>query len=207
MGAQQRRPLAPSAAPNERWSMDFMADSIAGGRRFRVFSIVDDFSRECPAIEVDTSIPGARVVGVLERLAAVRGLPKTIVVDNGPEFAGRTLDEWAYRKGVALHFIEPGKPTQNAFIESFNSKFRDECLNEQYFVSLPDARGAIEAWRRDYNTARPHSALGNLTPEEFGSLGMGLRSATPPSGPCPLTAAARNGCPEEAGTLIMSGLE
>jgi len=115
---------------NQRWSMDFVMDSIITGRRFRALTIVDDYSRECPAIEVDTSLGGRRVVGTLERLAETRGLPEAITIDNGPEFAGRALDEWAYRKGVKLNFIRPGKPIENAFAESFNGRLRDECLNE-----------------------------------------------------------------------------
>jgi putative transposase len=128
---------------------------------------VDDFTREAIAIEVGRSIPGARVVRVLERLATGRGLPRAIVLDNGPEFTSRVLDQWAYGAGVELRFIQPGKPVQNAFVESFNGKFRDECLNQSWFLSLSDAIQSIAAWRLDYNRHRPHSALGNLTPEEF----------------------------------------
>ena len=128
---------------------------------------MDDCTRECPAIEVDFSLPGERVARVLDRLAQTRGLPRAIVCDNGPEFAGQTLDEWAHARGVVLDFIEPGKPVQNAFIESFNGTFRDECLNENWFVSLRDAQGVIEAWRLDYETVRPHSGLHGLTPKEF----------------------------------------
>lgn len=164
-----RARVRPPAATriNERWSMDFMLDSLADGRRFRTLNIVDDFSRECLAIEVDTSLPGARVTRVLERLAATRGLPESIVVDNGPEFTGRVLDTWAYERGVKLDFTRPGKPVDNAYIESFNGRFRDECLNTHWFKSLLDSRVTIEAWRRDYNEARPHSSLGGLTPSEF----------------------------------------
>jgi putative transposase len=116
---------------------------------------------------VAKSIPAERVVRVLDRLAVIRGLPQTIVVDNGPEFTSRALDAWAYEHGVQLHFIQPGKPVQNAYVESFNGKFRDECLNQNWFTSLDDAQAKIEAWRRDYNGTRPHSALGNLTPSEY----------------------------------------
>jgi putative transposase len=153
--------------PNERWSMDFVSDCIANGRKFRCLTIVDDFSRESPAIVVDTSLPGQRVTGVLDYLAGTRGLPETITCDNGPEFSGIALDRWAHERGVKIAFIRPGKPVENAFIESFNGKFRDECLNENWFTSLQDAQEKIEAWRRDYNGNRPHSSLGNLTPEEF----------------------------------------
>jgi putative transposase len=156
--------------PNQKWSMDFVTDSTVTGRRFRALTIVDNYSRESPAIEVDTSMGGARVVSVLERLAEVRGLPEAITVDNGPEFAGKVLDEWAYRKGVKLNFIRPGKPIENAFAESFNGRLRDECLNTNWFLSIKHAREIIERWRKDYNTFRPHSSLGGLTPAEFMEL-------------------------------------
>ena len=151
----------------QRWSMDFVADSTLAGRRFRALAIVDDYSRECPAIEVDSSIPGTKVVEVLEGLAETRGLPEVITVDNGPEFAGKTLDEWAYRRGIKLNFIRPGKPVENAYAESFIGKLRDECLNENWFSSVREARDTIETWRRDYNEVRPHSSLDNLSPMEF----------------------------------------
>jgi len=173
IGQSERRPLDLPVAANERWSMDFQHDLLATGQRFRTLNIVDDFSRECPAIEVDTSLPGARVVRVLDRLAESCGLPKAIVLDNGPEMRGLALDEWAYRNGVRLAFIEPGKPSQNAFVEAFNGRFRDECLNEHWFLDLEDARRIIEAWRLDYNARRPHSALGYQTPEEFASSHQG----------------------------------
>jgi putative transposase len=168
-----RRPMLVPQAPNERWSMDFQHDLLATGQRVRTLNIVDDFSRECPAIEVDTSLPGVRVVRVLERLAETRGLPHEIILDNGPEMIGKVLDQWAWRNGVRLHFIDPGKPTQNAFIESFNGRFRDECLNEHWFLDLADARQIIEAWRLDYNNSRPHSALGYATPQEFAASHQG----------------------------------
>jgi len=147
--------------------MDFVADTLGDGRTFRVLNIVDDFSREAVATEVGKSIPGARVVRILERLAGTRGLPGTIVVDNGPEFTSRVLDQWAYQHEVELHFIQPGKPVQNAFVESFNGKFRDECLNQSWFVSLADACRSIGAWRLDYNQVRPHNSLGDLTPRAY----------------------------------------
>jgi len=153
--------------PNERWAMDFLHDRLATKRSFRVLTMVDEYSRESPAIVADTSLPGARVVEVLERVAETHGLPQTITIDNGPEFAGSAVDAWAYRRGIRLHFIEPGKPVQNAYVERFNGRFRDECLNEHWFTSLEEARGLIEAWRQDYNTVRPHSSLGDLTPAEF----------------------------------------
>ena len=180
IGAMGRQPLAIPVRPNERWSMDFISDALSAGRKFRSLNIVDDFSRECLAAEVDTSLTGARVVRVLEQLRERRGLPEILVTDNGPEFAGQALDVWAYERGVKLRFIEPGKPVQNAYIESFNGKMRDECLNEHWFLSLGEARETIEAWRRDYNEVRPHSALGNRTPQEFTACGAPLRSPTAP---------------------------
>ena len=160
--------IPPPTKPNERWSIDFVSDSIFDGRKFRCLTIVDDFTRESPHIVADTSIPGHRVAQVLDGLGGARGgLPPTIVCDNGPEFTGMAMDRWANARGVKLAFIRPGKPVENAFIESFNGKFRDECLNEHWFTSLKDAQEKIDAWRRDYNCNRPHSSLENLTPEEF----------------------------------------
>jgi putative transposase len=132
-----------ATAPNQSWSMDFVSDGFVDGRRLRCLNIVDDFTRECLAIEVDTSLPGRRVVSVLERLAEFRGLPQSVTVDNGPEFISKALDEWAYRQQLQLRFIAPGKPTQNAYVESFNGKFRDECLNEHWFLSMRHAREVI----------------------------------------------------------------
>jgi putative transposase len=160
------RAAAP-ARPNQQWGVDFVSDTLAWGRRIRLFTVVDVFTREALAIEVDTSLPGGRVVRVLERLAAERGAPDEIVLDNGPELSGKAVDQWAYERGVALHFIEPGKPVQNAFVESFQGRLRDECLDRHWFVSLADARHTVEAWRQDYNRVRPHSALGYRPPQEF----------------------------------------
>lgn len=154
-------------APNQSWSMDFVSDGFVDGRRLRCLNIVDDFTKECLAIEVDSSLPGRRVVEVLERLAESRGLPISVTVDNGPEFVSKVLDEWAYRRQLQLRFIEPGKPQQNAYIESFNGKFRDECLNEHWFLSMRHARQVIADWRQEYNGERPHSSLGYLTPNSF----------------------------------------
>lgn len=142
----------PPLAPNDSWSMDFVSDGLVDGRRLRCLNIVDDFTKQCLAIEVDTSLPGRRVVNVLQRLAETRGLPKTVTVDNGPEFVSKALDEWAYATGLHLSFIQPGKPQQNAYIESFNGKFRDECLNEHWFMSMRHARQLIEEWRIEYNS-------------------------------------------------------
>jgi putative transposase len=172
---RKRKRVAPTAriaqpAPQRRgqiWSMDFMHDTLASGRRFRTLNLIDTYTRECLAIEVDTSLSGTRVTQMLDRVIAEQGKPECIRVDNGPEFAGQVLDSWAYTQGVRLTFIEPGKPMQNGFIESFNGKFRDECLNQHWFLNLEDARTIIEDWRQHYNTIRPHSALGNRTPAEF----------------------------------------
>jgi putative transposase len=172
IGPFQRVPLPKPTAANQSWSMDFVADGLADGRRLRCLTIVDDHSRECPAIEVDTSITGTRVVAVLERLADERGLPASITVDHGPEFEGQVLDAWAYARGVRLSFIRPGKPVENAYIESFNGKFRDECLNEHWFVNIAHARRVIESWRIEYNTERPHSSLGDRTPVEYAALAV-----------------------------------
>ena len=155
---------------NQHLAMDFISDQLWQGRRFRVLTLVDLFTRECPVLEVDTSIGGMRVAHVLDRLVAMRGVPEVIRVDNGPEFTGKALDEWAYRNKVKLDFIQPGKPIQNAFIESFNGTFRAECLNDNWFSSLQDARRIIEEWRIDYNQERPHSSLGGQTPSEFANL-------------------------------------
>ena len=144
-----------------------MSDTLAWGRRIWCLTVVDCFTREAPAIELYASLPGGRVVRVLECLSSRRGLPKMMLMDNGPELTSRVLDQWAYEHGVELRFIDPGKPVQNAFIESFNGRFRDACLNQHWFGSLAEARRIVEAWRLDYNQARPHSSLDYRTPEEF----------------------------------------
>jgi putative transposase len=169
-------PSAPTAA-GERHSMDFMRDTLADGRVFRTLNIVDDYTRECLAIEVDTSLPGARVARVLERLAAAGRRPLHLVVDNGPEFASKAVDQWAARSGVNLRFIDPGKPMQNGYIESFNGKFRDECLSQHWFVSLEEARSVSEAWRVDYNERRPHRSLHHQTPAEFAAKASSKQAA------------------------------
>ena len=147
--------------------MDFVSDALFNGQRFRSLTVVDNFSRESLAIEVEQGIRGEHVVDVLDRLKYIRGVPKVIRVDNGPEFISKILDKWAYENGVTLDFSRPGKPTDNAFVESFNGSFRDECLNVNWFLSLQDARAKIEAWRVDYNNYRPHSSLGDMTPSDF----------------------------------------
>lgn len=177
----RRQPLTGAEAPNQRWSMDFMSDAFADGRRFRVFNVIDDFTRECLAIEVGTSLPGMVVTRVLDRVAARRGYPAVIVTDNGPEFRGRDMDAWAFRHGIQLHFIDPGKPMQNAFIESFNDKFRYECLNANYFLGLDDARRRVERWRHEYNELRPHRSIGRVPPALFARRAAALRASKTPS--------------------------
>lgn len=166
--SQAPRPIRqPLSGPNERWCMDFMSDTLSSGRRFRCLTILDEFNRESLAIHVAHSIPAVGVIQVLERLREERGLPNVIVTDNGSEFTSRAFDAWAYARGVTIDFIQPGKPVQNAFIESFNGTLRDDCLNMHWFLSLKDAEATIEDWRRDYNDFRPHSSLGGLTPSEY----------------------------------------
>jgi putative transposase len=164
-----RAPMVLPTGINQRWSLDFVSDTLSDGRRFRVLCIVDDYSRECLAAVVDTSLGGVRVVRELERLVEERAKPDIIVSDNGTELTSGAVLRWATGR-IGWHYIEPGKPVQNAFIESFNSKLRDECLNEYVFTTLAEARAIIEGWRQDYNHLRPHSSLGALTPVEFATL-------------------------------------
>ena len=162
-----RRPMVMPERVNERWSLDFVSDAFTDGRRFRVLAVVDDFSRECLALVPDTSLSGKRLTRELDEILTLRGKPKTIVSDNGTEMTSSAVLKWCQRTMVEWHYIAPGKPTQNAFIESFNGSFRDECLNETLFSSLSEARSEITNWKEDYNQNRPHSSLGNLTPKEF----------------------------------------
>ena len=179
---RRRMPTAPAARvplqlpvrPDQVWTMDFTQDAFASGRKFRTLNLMDGFTRYAPRIEVDTSLPGQRVVRVLEELKRKGRKPEAIVIDNGSEFTSQVMGQWAYENQVQLHFITPGRPMENGFIESFNGKFRDECLNENWFLDLADAREKIETWRCDYNQVRPHSALGYLTPAAFAQ-----RSAAP----------------------------
>ena len=164
-----RAPMTLPGAINQRWSLDFVSDALSDGRRFRILCVVDDFSRECLATVVDTSLGGVRVVRELDRLTAERALPRMVVSDNGTELTSCAVLRWATGR-LEWHYIEPGKPVQNAFVESFNSRLRDECLNEHVFLTLAEARETIEAWRYDYNHLRPHSSLGALTPTEFAML-------------------------------------
>lgn len=161
------KPQAVLAVPNQRWSMDFVSDATASGQRFRVLVVLDEGKRECLACEADTSLTGARVQRVLDRLAADRGYPREILSDNGPEFTSLVLNQWAYERRVNQLFIQPGKPMQNGYVESFNGKLRDECLNEHWFRTVREAQRIIEAWRLNYNYVRPHSALDNQTPVEY----------------------------------------
>ena len=170
VSCQRRMERAMAAGVDESWSMDFMSDELFDGRRIRLLTIVDNFTRESLAIKVAASIKEQGVVEILQRLMEQHRLPRTIRVDNGPEFTSRRLDQWAYLNGVELDCSRPGKPTDNAFIEAFNERFRQECLNENWFLSLADAEEKVESWRTHYNGERPHSALGNLSPREFAAL-------------------------------------
>ena len=164
------RPRSQMTVPtrvNERWSMDFVSDQLASGRRFRVLNIVDDYSRECVGQLTDTSISGCRVARYLNELMSTRGKPKAVVCDNGPEFTSKAMFFWSKEQSIKINFIQPGKPTQNAFVESFNGKFRLACLNQHWFKSLADARAIIESWRSHYNNDRPHSSLNYLPPAKF----------------------------------------
>ena len=162
---EKRGPVQEVTAPGQRWVMDFIHDTLADGRSFRTLNLSDSFTRQCLGQEVDTSLSGVRVVRLLEQTAQKHGLPGLIQMDNGPEFRSKALDLWAYRNKVKLDFIEPGKPTQNGQIESFNGRFRAECLDQEWFSSLHQAREVIEAWRISYNATRPHSSLGYLPPD------------------------------------------
>jgi len=163
---RERKPLPVASKPNERWAMDFVHDSLWNGRKIRALTIIDCASRFSPAIEVGFSLSSSDVTRVLNRLYLERGLPETITVDNGPEFISKTLSEWSKKQGVTLDFIEPGKPMQNGFVESFNGTLRHECLDANWFTSLSHAKSTIEDWRNDYNCERPHGSLNGKTPEE-----------------------------------------
>jgi putative transposase len=165
-----RRALHVPTRPNEVWSIDFVMDALANGRRIKCLTIVDDFTRECLDIAVDYGISGGYVTHVLDQIGQFRGLPGAIRTDQGPEFTSRAMDRWAYSQGIDLKLIAAGKPTQNAFIESFNGRFRDECLNDHYFRNLAHARALIATWRRDYNEVRPHGSIGRIPPAEFAAL-------------------------------------
>ena len=169
-----RAPMMLPQGPNQRWSLDCVSDAFGCGRRFRTLCVVDDFTRECLALVADTSLSGARVARELDAIAAMRGKPLAVVSDNGTELTSTSILRWSQERQVEWHYIAPGKPTQNAFVESFNGRLRDECLNETLFTSMAQARTVLAAWRQDYNTVRPHSKLGGLTPAEIaGQRGWG----------------------------------
>ena len=167
--AARRSRVPPTLAmgPNQRWSMDFMSERVADGRWFRILTVVDQFTRECLCLLADQSLTGEKVAQALEPIVTQRGAPRSITVDNGSEFASRIMDAWAYRHGIQLDFIRPGKPVENGFIESFNGRLRDECLNVEVFFTLDDVREKLTRWQEDYNHCRPHSSLQDETPVAF----------------------------------------
>jgi putative transposase len=165
-----RAPMTLPQGPNQRWSLDFLSDAMTDGRRFRILAVVDDFTRECLVLAADTSLPGLRVVRELDDLMRTRGRPAMIVSDNGTELTSMAILRWSQERQVEWHYIAPGKPQQNAFVESFNGRLRDELLNETLFSSLSQARETLSLWKDDYNTIRPHSGLGNLTPDAYAKI-------------------------------------
>jgi putative transposase len=183
--AVPRQPLVLPTAANDTWSMDFVFDALYDARRLKCLTVVDDCTKESVAIVVARRLGGDEVARNLDEICRFRGYPRAIRTDQGPEFTGRALDQWAHARGVELRLIQPGKPTQNAYIESFNGRFRDECLNEHWFLSLEHARAVVAEWRRDYNEQRPHSALGNLTPAEYARR---LRTSSATSNPSAMLA-------------------
>ena len=205
-----RAPMTIPQGPNQRWSLDFLSDAFTDGRRFRILAVVDDFTRECPALIADTSLPGLRVVRELETVMARRGRPAMCVSDNGTELTGMAVLHWSQETQIEWHYIAPGKPTQNAFIESFNGRLRDELLNETLFTSLSQVRAVLTAWKDDYNNIRPHSALGNLTPTEYANRGApgpqrgGALRYTGGSAPHPVAPPSPMGS-NETGTLLIAG--
>ncbi|HET9374064.1 MAG TPA: IS3 family transposase [Chthoniobacterales bacterium] len=172
LASQQRGPLEIAQQANQRWSMDFVTDRLEEGRRFRVLTIIDQYHRYSPALVPALSFSGVRVVEELDRIASANGYPRSITCDNGTEFCSRAFDQWAHLHRVRIDYIRPGKPVENGFIESFNARLRDECLNLELFWSIEDAEIKLDAWRADYNTARPHSGLGNLPPAAFPGAGV-----------------------------------
>jgi putative transposase len=205
-----RAPLVLPQGPNQRWSLDFVSDTLTDSRRFRLLAIVDDFTRDCLCLVADTSLSGARVGRELDAVIACRGRPQTIVSDNGTELTSMAILHWSQEANVEWHYIAPGKPTQNAFIESFNGRLRDELLNETLFTSLGHARAVLEAWKNDYNTVRPHSGLGNVPPAVYAKLSASdvqrdgaLRSARG-FAPHPVASPSQQGSDDER-TLPISG--
>ena len=204
----ERRPIEPALVANQRWSLDFVADQMTDGRRFRILEVFDDCTRECLALVADTSISGRRVARELDAVIAWRGRPTTIVSDNGTELTSNAILEWVDARQVGWHYIAPGKPQQNGFSESFNGRLRDEFLNETLFRSLPDARAKLQAWRQDYNEVRPHSSLGYLTPHEYaGALfgESGRRAANPDHSARRPLASPLNPGPNHPETLVIDG--
>jgi putative transposase len=204
----ERRPMEVPTGANQRWSLDFVADQMTDGRRFRILEVFDDCTRECLALVADTSIGGRRVARELDAVIAWRGKPQTIVSDNGTELTCNAILEWADERQVGWHYIAPGKPQQNGFSESFNGRLRDELLNETLFRSLSDARAKLQAWRQDYNEVRPHSSLGYLTPRDYAralSGDDGRRAANPDhSARRPLASGEHQGS-DQPRTLVMPG--
>jgi len=205
-----RAPMALPQGPNQRWSLDFLSDALTDGRRFRILAVVDDFTRECLCLVADTSLPGRRVARELDSLIARRGRPVLCVSDNGTELTSMAILSWSQESGVDWHYIAPGKPTQNAFVESFNGRLRDELLNETLFTSLAHARAALAAWQDDYNTVRPHGAIGNLPPAIYATLSApemqrdGTLRALGGSAPRPVAPPSQSGSNEER-TLLIAG--
>jgi len=205
-----RAPLAVPQGPDQRWSLDFLSDAMIDGRRFRILAIVDDFTRECLALVADTSLSGLRVARELDAVIAIRGCPATIVSDNGTELTSMTMLRWSQDRRVEWHFITPGKPQQNAFIESFNGRLRDELLNETLFSSLGHAREVMSLWKDDYNTIRPHSGLGNLTPSAYAYRSApdthrdGTLRYTEGSAPRPVASPSQMGS-NQPGTPLIAG--
>ena len=204
-----RAPMALRQGPNQRWSLDFLSDAFADGRRFRILAIVDDFTRECLALVADTSLPGLRVTRELDAVITHRGRPAIIVSDNGTDLTSMTMLRWSQEHGIEWHYIAPGKPQQNAFVESFNGRLRDECLNKTLFTSLALARGVL-ATKDDYNTVRPHSGLGNLAPSIYAGLSApevqrdGTLRYTEGSAPHPVASPSHQGS-NQPGTLLIAG--
>jgi len=205
-----RTPMTLPQGANQRWSLDFLSDAFTDGRRFRILSIVDDFTRECLALVADTSLPGLRVVRELDALVTARGQPAMIVSDNGTELTSMAMLRWSQERLVEWHYIAPGKPQQNAFVESFNGRLRDELLNETLFTSLAHAREALLLWQDDYNTVRPHSGLGNLTPAAYaqasapGLQRVGALRNTEGFAPRPVASPSQQGS-NQPGTLLIAG--
>ncbi len=205
-----RAPIALPQGPNRRWSLDFLSDAFSDGRRFRILAIVDDFTRECLALVADTSLPGLRVVRVLDALVTTRGRPAMIVSDNGTELTSMAILRWSQERQVEWHYIAPGKPQQNAFVESFNGRLRDELLNETLFASLAHAGEVLSLWKDDYNTVRPHSGLGNLTPAAYAKASApktqqdGALRYTDGSAPRPVASPSHQGS-NQPGTLLIAG--